>query len=55
LVDVPVLADPNQTFWSQFEKDYYIPTPALLGGGLELLLVDEYVMAGDIQQAIDAL
>jgi hypothetical protein len=55
LVDVPVVADPGWAFSAGFEKDYYIPTSVLAGGGLELIKVDENVMAGDIQQAVDAI
>lgn len=50
-----MVADPNWAFAQKFEKDNFIPTPVLAGGGLELLKVDQYVMAGDIEQAIDAL
>ena len=51
----PVLADPGYGFMIQFEKDNYIPTPVLLGGGLEVIKADQSVMPGDIQSAIDAL
>ncbi len=51
----PVLADPGYGFMIQFEKDNYIPTPVLLGGGLTVIKADQSVMPGDINAAIDAL
>lgn len=43
LQTVPVLADSSYANWSQYEKDYYIPTIVHLGPDMTVLSVDEMI------------
>ena len=48
----PVLYDPSGQIPARFERDYAIPTQNLVGPGMELLVVDEFVDNTQIEDSL---
>jgi len=51
-ITAPVVADPNWTVSNRYEQDGGIPTQNLIGPGMEIILVDEWVSDSDIEAAL---
>ena len=48
----PVLSDASWGVSNRYEEDGGIPTQTLLGPGMEIILVDEWVSDSDIEAAL---